>query len=137
MDQFQIMPNHLHGIIIINPVGDGSPIPVNGQYNNPSPIPHKIGTENQINSNKTNVRDGKPVPNVRNITLSDIVAYFKYISTKEINFISKTAGKKILQRSFYDRIIRNEKELYNIRKYIIENPVRWDLEKETLENLDL
>lgn len=41
------------------------------------------------------------------------------------------------QRSFYDRIIRNEKELHNIRKYIKENPLRWDIEKDIPENLDL
>jgi len=39
-------------------------------------------------------------------------------------------GRKIFQRSFYDRIIRNEKEFYNIQKYIIENSLRWELEKE-------
>ncbi|MAT58716.1 MAG: transposase, partial [Ignavibacteriae bacterium] len=38
------------------------------------------------------------------------------------------------QRSFYDRIIRNETELFNIRKYIEQNPLKWDLENE-LENL--
>ncbi len=137
LDQFQIMPNHLHGIIIINPVGDGSPIPYKGKQNNMSPIHDKIAIENEINSEKINVRDGKPVPNVKNSRLSDIVAYFKYMATKEVNLISKTPGKKIFQRSFYDRIIRNEKELYNIRKYIIENPLRWKYEKETPENLDM
>jgi len=39
------------------------------------------------------------------------------------------------QKSFYDRIIRNEKELYQIRKYIQENPLRWDIEKDNPENL--
>lgn len=40
------------------------------------------------------------------------------------------------QRPFYDRIIRNEKEFYNIRKYIEQNPLKWYCEKE-LENLDI
>lgn len=40
------------------------------------------------------------------------------------------------QRSFYDRIIRNEKELYHIRDYIEQNPLRWEIEKNN-ENLDL
>jgi putative transposase len=39
------------------------------------------------------------------------------------------------QKSFYDRIIRNEKELYQIRKYIQENPLRWEIEKDNPENL--
>ena len=40
----------------------------------------------------------------------------------------------IWQRYFYDRIIKNEIELYNIRKYIKENPIKWELEKS--ENID-
>ena len=41
------------------------------------------------------------------------------------------------QRSFYDRIIRDEKELFNIRQYIEQNPLRWELEKDNPNNLDL
>ncbi|MCX6168868.1 MAG: hypothetical protein NTX65_06000 [Ignavibacteriales bacterium] len=37
----------------------------------------------------------------------------------------------------HDRIIRNEKELYNIRKYINQNPLKWEIEKFVAENLDL
>ena len=60
-------------------------------------------------------------------SLSQIVAYFKYQSTKRINAGSNTK-EKIWQRSFYDRIIRNEMELYNIRKYIQQNPLKKHLE---------
>ena len=40
-----------------------------------------------------------------------------------------------MQPRFYDRIIRNEKELLNIRKYIEQNPLKWDLEKDQPENI--
>jgi hypothetical protein len=43
----------------------------------------------------------------------------------------------IWQPRFYDRIIRNDKELINIRKYIKENPIRWELEKDLPENLNI
>ncbi|MCL4547958.1 MAG: hypothetical protein M1495_05255 [Bacteroidetes bacterium] len=39
------------------------------------------------------------------------------------------------QPRFYDRIIRNEKELYNIRRYIKQNPLRWELDKDKPENI--
>lgn len=39
------------------------------------------------------------------------------------------------QTRFYDRIIRNEKELFNIRKYIEQNPLKWELEKDKPENI--
>jgi hypothetical protein len=35
-------------------------------------------------------------------------------------------------KSFYDRIIRNEKELYNIRNYIKNNPSKWQTDIENL-----
>jgi hypothetical protein len=41
------------------------------------------------------------------------------------------------QRSFYDRIIRNEKELYQIRNYIEQNPLRFEIENELPDNLTL
>jgi hypothetical protein len=68
-------------------------------------------------------------------TLSNIVGSFK-------SAVSKYANKNGLidfacQPRFYDRIIRNEKELYKIRKYTEQNPLRWELEKNTPENLDL
>jgi hypothetical protein len=40
------------------------------------------------------------------------------------------------QARFFDRIIRNEKELYNIRKYIEQNPLKWNLEKVNPDNID-
>jgi REP element-mobilizing transposase RayT len=44
---------------------------------------------------------------------------------------------RLWQRSFYDRIIRNEKELYQIRKYIHDNPLRWECDKNMIANLEL
>ncbi|MBU2444796.1 MAG: transposase [Bacteroidetes bacterium] len=41
------------------------------------------------------------------------------------------------QPRFYDRIIRNEKELYQIRKYIEQNPLKWEIEKDNIENLEI
>jgi REP element-mobilizing transposase RayT len=121
VDCFQIMPDHLHGIIIINSVGNGSP------------VPHSLTVND---TEKLNKGDGKPVPYKR-ITLSDVVGYFKYQATKEINKLHKTPGKKIFQRSFYDRIIRNQNELLNIRNYIIGNPMRCELETNIPQNWDI
>ena len=47
----------------------------------------------------------------------------------------KPFDKKLWQRNYYDRIIRNEKELDKIRKYIFENPLKWELDKNNSENL--
>jgi REP element-mobilizing transposase RayT len=43
---------------------------------------------------------------------------------------SRAAGNPLWQRSFYDRVIRNETELRLLRQYIAENPLRWALDRE-------
>jgi len=100
LDHYQIMPNHLHGIIIIDQptVGEGHALPL------------------QIHS------------------LTNIVGSYKSAVTK---FTHKNNYIKFKwQRSFYDRIIRNDRELYNIRKYIKQNPLKWEFENE-IDNLEL
>lgn len=39
-------------------------------------------------------------------------------------------GIPLWQRNYYERIIRNEDELYRIREYIQYNPLKWDLDRE-------
>lgn len=73
-----------------------------------------------INHNGT----GDPSP-----TISNIVAWLKYTSTKEMNSLKKSAGTRIFQRSFYDHIIRNEADYLNIWQYIEDNPLRWHDDK--------
>ena len=53
-------------------------------------------------------------------TVSQVVGYYKYQTTKQIN----TPG--FWQRSYHDRIIRNEALYQRIWKYIDENPILWE-----------
>ncbi len=69
------------------------------------------------------------------MVVSKVIQQFKRQCTIDIKNISKFDGK-IWQKSYYDRIIRNDKELYKIRKYIELNPLKWELEKGDHENLD-
>lgn len=71
------------------------------------------------------------------LTLSDIVGKFKSYSSRKIRNLLGNKNEFEWQKSFYDRIIRSEVELYNIRKYIKENPLRWDIEKNNPENLEM
>jgi REP element-mobilizing transposase RayT len=68
-------------------------------------------------------------------SLSEIIGKFKSFSGKKIREILEDYEKFEWQKSFYDRVIRDEKELYQIRKYIQENPLRWEIEKDNPENL--
>ena len=71
--------------------------------------------------------------NIPKTNLSNVIKGFKIGVTKWCN---ENEHNFKWQKSFYDRIIRNEKELYNIRKYINQNPLKWELEKST-DNLEI
>ena len=68
-------------------------------------------------------------------TLGQIVAYFKYQSSKRINSIRGTPGMPVWQRNYYEHIIRNERDLDEIRQYIINNPLKWELDTENPKNI--
>ena len=67
---------------------------------------------------------GNPSP-----TADTVIGWLKYQSTKEINQLRGSAGEKIFQRSFFDHIVRNRDDYYEIYKYIYENPLRWQYDK--------
>ena len=93
IDEFVVMPNHVHAIIFIFE------------------------------------RRGGVTPPLQTPTLSQIIAYYKYQTTKQINQIRQQIGESFWQRSFYDHIVRNDKELQLIRNYIVNNPLKWELDE--------
>ncbi len=102
---FVIMPNHVHGIIVITDNGRGAVSAPDGE----SRIA-KQGRETLL----------------RRRTLGQIVAYFKYQSTKEMNALDGTGAiTKFWQRNFYEHIIRNNDDLNRIHRYIESNPAMW------------
>jgi REP element-mobilizing transposase RayT len=66
----------------------------------------------------------------KNIELDEYVIMPNHIHL--IIFIINIARR---QRNYYERVIRNEKELDKIRKYIFENPLKWELDRNNPENL--
>ena len=134
-DTFIIMPNHFHVIIKIigtgiNPVGVGSPHPKNNKTPNADNANDKKhntdaghpDVNNSNNGNNANMR-GNPAP-----TLGQIVGFFKYGISKQINCIRKTPGIKLWQRNYYEHVIRDNNEYDRITEYIENNPLKWDLD---------
>lgn len=71
-------------------------------------------------------------PYMVSLPLGDIIGKYKAAVKR---WCTKNGFKNFLwQPRFYDRIIRNEKELFNIRNYIEQNPAKWALEKNKLQN---
>ena len=95
-DELIIMPDHIHGIIWITEVG-------------------------ATGSVARNTRSG-----LEPRSLGAIVGQYKSRTAKLINRNRNTPGKKVRQRNYYDRIIRNKKELQSIRRYIVNNPLQWE-----------
>jgi putative transposase len=63
-------------------------------------------------------------------SISAIVQNFKAVSTRKINQLRDTAGAPMWHRNYYEHIIRNEKSLDAIRRYIANNPANWSHDEE-------
>lgn len=74
------------------------------------------------------VREGAATAPLRP-TLGQVVAFFKYQSSKQINLVCQTPGARFWQRNYYKHVIRDESDLQAIRKYGIENPLKWELDR--------
>jgi hypothetical protein len=78
---------------------------------------------------------GGETPPLHIPTLGQIVAYFKYKSTKEMNLLGNTGTvTKFWQRNYYEHVIRNEIDLQNKTDYIEANPLLWDEDDENPVN---
>jgi REP element-mobilizing transposase RayT len=113
LDAFVVMPNHIHGIIVIADEVRRQPAAVGAQQC----------------CAPTSPKDGRRI-NVAPGSLGAIVRSFKSAVTKEINGLRGTPSQPVWQRNYYDHIIRNERELNAIHDYIEKNPQRWALDEE-------
>ncbi len=98
IDEFIVMSDHIHGIVVI------------------------VGANQCV---CPNTKRGRPVC----LPLQIIVQWFKTMTTNEYirnvkNLKWKSFDGKLWQRNYYERIIRDEKELYRVRKYIKNNPLK-------------
>jgi len=116
LDYYVIMPNHMHGNIIINSRGElNSPKKINLTSNNES---------GRIQYAPANDKFKSPSQ-----SLGAIIRGFKSAVTKRIRDFTGDPEIKIWQRNYYEHIIRNDFDLQNIRNYIELNPLKWELDE--------
>ena len=72
---------------------------------------------------------------VRKKSLSCVIRNFKSAVTTKIRALYRDSTMEIWQARFFDRIVRNERELNAIRQYIINNPMQWEIDKNRPDNL--
>ena len=97
VDKYVIMPNHVH--LLLSTVKEDA-----GGRAEQSPAP----------------TTGSIAP-----SLSDMICTLKSVTAKEINRMENTPGRRFWQRSFYDHVIRNERDDLRAWQYIEDNPARW------------
>jgi len=146
LDQHIIMPNHIHAIInivgadrcvrpcsnkCVRPILNNNRPPISnnnirtssnmGEYH--ETIGHRMSGHDHIgNSGRTH----RSAPAV-----SGMIQWFKTMSTNDYIRNVKTNdwppfNKRLWQRSFHDHIIRSDRSLNAIRRYIPTNPINWE-----------
>ena len=121
IDQFVVMPNHFHGILVIV---------------NDEPARHDSGA--LIGSGAhPDIRPGADMGKGAHTCapLPTIMQWFKTMTTNEYIRGVKAFGwapfdRKLWQRNYYEHIIRDEEELRSARLYIENNPAQWALDRE-------
>ena len=140
LDAWVVMPNHLHGIIVITDQGgddgggggdDGGRGVDDGGGGGSRTAP----TANTPTASNAPTAPDAPTANApttnaptapaKRKTVGRLVGAFKTVSTKRINDQRGTPGAQVWQRDFYEHIIRDAAALARIRRYIVENPARW------------
>ncbi len=130
LDVFQIMPNHLHGIILLKDVvGEGGlpDQPRNTQEATASDS--DLQNDSIANDNDTGV-GASPAPT--NAAIGDIVGAYKSLVCNGCLEIYKSKNElmgKLWQRNYHEHIIRTEQSYLNISNYIINNPAKWAEDK--------
>jgi REP element-mobilizing transposase RayT len=117
LDVSIVMPNHLHGVVIIG--GD---------------VPSRTGTLGTGTPWRAPTNSGVPVRAAafgKPVLgwLATMVGLFKQAVTRRVR-ARHGVPLQVWQDNFYEYIIRNEKELNRIREYICNNPLRWAYDSE-------
>jgi putative transposase len=104
LDVFVIMPNHVHGIIVIIDMGE---------FDSPIPPPSADMPPTPFRSPSNNI--------------GAIVRRYKSSVTKQINLLNYSGSA--WHRNYHEHIIRNEESYHRISDYIINNPKKWNDDK--------
>ncbi|MCC6158352.1 MAG: transposase [Deltaproteobacteria bacterium] len=122
LSDFIVMPNHIHGILI-------NELDTYDRAPDSSTVRTVVGAR-FIAPNSEAIAANSPstAHSARAPTLGNIVRAFKATTAREIREHVDPAFA--WQRNYYERVIRDDDEMKRIRKYIIENPIRWNIDRD-------
>ncbi|ADR37677.1 hypothetical protein Ocepr_2229 [Oceanithermus profundus DSM 14977] len=115
LDAFVVMPNHFHGLLVLN-------------------ADFSVGADPRVGPEKSGAHTGAPLRR-KPTSLPEVMSWFKTMTTNAYIRGVRDEGwprfeGRLWQRSYHDRIVRNETELDRLRAYIATNPLRWHLDRE-------
>lgn len=118
IDAFVIMPNHIHGIIILLENHTVGAVPCD----RPKP--------------------GQPQGVAPTLSLPEVLHRFKSLTTKRYIDGVKYSGwppfpGRLWQRNYWEHVIRNRRTLEAVRRYIMHNPMRWDMDRYNADAIGL
>ena len=122
LDAFIIMPNHIHGILIINKPQH----PITRRYspdlsNEDTPQVSTLTPCPPVNSNPPH----GTIPG----SIGAIIQNYKSLTSRKINMLLRSKNNPIWQRNFYEHIVRDETDYERIVEYIENNPISWSDDK--------
>lgn len=134
LDAFQVMPNHLHGILILNGNKkniDDKIIDIVQTVETGHALSLQSESKSESKSESQTVSKSKTIgqqrfQNIEKNSISSIIGSYKSAVTKHANRLEIEFG---WQTRFHDHIIRNDNEFQRIQHYIINNPAKWKEDK--------
>ena len=149
IDLFVVMPNHLHGIIVINQrkrattrvaptkstnVGAGL-VPAQKTDDHPQNSA-TMSDRATIRVAPTGAMEGEMEAPIKDLfALGDVIGAYKSLTTVEYARGVKTTKwtpfhKRLWQRNYYEHVVRHEESLRDLQQYILDNPAQWAFDKE-------
>ncbi len=129
--ELQIMPDHLHAIVVLDPkeraleecseeaIPKSTPLRLRSAWVDGAITSEALGNSE---GNRAGARPNGP----KRGSLGAIIEVFKSESTKRINALKSTPGRRLWKKGYHERVIRAEGgEYYRIAQYITENPNKW------------
>ena len=134
LGEFVVMPNHIHGVLILNEKGNDN---VNNNDNNGDngdngdnvETGHALSlqtTEQTTERTTEQTIIQNRFQNIGKNSISSIIGGYKSAVSKHCNRLGYEFG---WQTRFHDHIIRDEKSFQTISEYIINNPAKWEVDK--------
>ncbi|MBI3160584.1 MAG: hypothetical protein HYZ26_13380 [Chloroflexi bacterium] len=141
VDEFVIMPNHVHEIVWIHEDEAFSTARVGATHavvfddalqKGDVGATHVVVFDDALQKGVVGAQHAAPLPKAARVasgSLGAIVRSFKSAATREVHRRGLNNDRPLWQRNYFEHVIRNEEDLFTHRRYIRENPLKWELDE--------